>query len=230
MAENNQDPIINPDDLKELTEKQSEKTNLTTMAGVLLGLILVMIFHNFYSIYNMLFDDSIPLVHCPREFSLDRPVILKSISEMDARTTDNWIKGFVIAYTMKLFPRSVEDSKEFFKYIASHSTGTIKTRYEARVSSIDKINREIENGNLTKFWITDSEKIIIRKVSTGVWNVVVFGFMHRKNNGEMVKMQPRVELTVESVGASRQNPEGLVVTDIRLVQITDPVSGEEVEL
>lgn len=230
MAENNRDPIINPEDLTELTEKQSEKSNLTTMSGVLFGLIVVMIFHNFYSIYNMLFDDSIPLVHCPREFSLDRPVILKRVAEMDARTTDNWVKGFVINYVMKLYPRNIEDSKSFFQYIADHSTGTMASRYKARVSDIEDVNREIENRNLTKFWITDSEKIIIRKVSSGVWNVVVFGFMHRRNDGEIMKMQPRIELTVETVGSRLSNPEGLVVSDVRLVQITDPVSGEEVEL
>src|SRR5690606_4546537 len=151
-------------------------------------------------IFQMVFDRSIPLVHCPRSFDLDRPVLLKPMTEMNALSTDNWIKGFIINFSMKLFPRNAIDSESFFRYIANHTTGSLQSRYKARVDEIDKINKEIQAGNFSKFWITDSEKIIIRKVSNGKWNAIVYGFLHRRNNGELEKTQPRIELTVESVG------------------------------
>lgn len=230
MTEKDDDKLLNPDDIKDLVDKESAKGGLTKMAGILVALVVAMMMHNAWSIYLMLFDDTIPLVQCPKEFDLDRPVILKRFDSMTKVDTDNWVKGFVINYVNKLYPRTAEDAKPFFEYIRDHSTGLMSRKYAARVSEIDSIKKEITSGSFVKFWVTNSESIKIRKVSEGEWSVVVYGYLHKRSNGNLQKAQPRVELTVDSVGASRSNPEGLVVSEIRVVQISDPISGAEIEL
>lgn len=225
--------IIDSDELSELKVKDKEESNLAKVLGVLVGLVLVTIAHNFYSMYEMWTDDSVTFVQCPRQFDLDRPVIMKKMSEASALQQDNWIRSFSITFAMRLFPRATEDAKPFYEYIRNHTEGYIQKRYEARLSDIKKIESEIEIGSFRRFYIEDSNNIRIRKIDdkdSVRWKVIINGFLHTKKLAQIEKTQPRLELTIRAVKPTIYNPEGLIVENFELMQIKDPISGEEISL
>lgn len=227
-----QEELVNQEDLVELLENDVEKQRLLTLSGVVLGLSVLMILHNFYSIIKMVTDDSIPLVNCPRTFELDKPVLLKSVYSSKI-SIDNHIRGFSISFVRSLFPRSVEDLEPFYNYVINHSDGYFKKRYEARLEDKKKIKDNIEVGIYSKFWIANSQKIQIRPLDgkTGQWKVIILGYLHKRlSGGEFEKLQPRIELVVKAVKPTITNPEGLIVDEFVMKQINDPISGSEVEI
>lgn len=227
-----EEPLFEKEALQELSENSVEKKRLLDMAGIVLGLSFLMIIHNFYSIFKMMSDDSIPLVHCPRSFDMDRPVLLKRIYETKLGA-DNMVRGFSINYVRSLFPRAVEDFEPFTNYVVDHSEGYIQKRYEARLKEKKVITGNIDTGIFSKFWIADSQKIQIRAVEgkEGSWKVIIFGYLHKRaSGGNFEKLQPRIELIVKAIPATITNPEGLIVSDILIKQIKDPISGSEIEI
>ena len=227
----NENNIIDKEALSGLDAKDKARINLLNLIGVLIGLVALMFVHNIYSIYTMWTDESIPLVMCPKSFELDRPVVLKTLSEADKVDVDNMIKGFSLAFVTRLFPRTKEDAKPFFEYIANHTEGLLNKKYEARVDSIKKIENAIDIGNYIKLYIADSQDIKVRKISNSEsWRVIMKAYLHKRKIGEMEKTQPKIELVVRYVGATVSNPEGFIVDDIKIRHIVDPIAGEILEL
>ena len=232
MSDNgNEENLIDKEALSGLNAKDEARIKMLNLMGVLIGLVALMIFHNLYSIYSMATDNSIPLVMCPKSFDLDRPIVLKTLEKSDKVDVDNMIKGFSLAFVMRLFPRTPEDAEPFYQYIADHTEGILKKKYEARLDSIKKIKSSIEIGNFTKLYIADSQDIKIRKLSNeDGWKVIMKGYLHKRKIGRMEKTQPKIELDIRYVGATRENPEGFIVDKYVIRHIVDPISGEEVEL
>lgn len=224
---------IESGELSELKIKDQEESNLAKILGIVVGLILVSIVHNFYSMYEMWTDDSVSFVQCPRQFNLDRPVILKKMENASILQQDNWVRSFAINFAMKLYPRAVEDAEPFFEYIANHTEGYLQKKYLARVDKIDVIQKDIGIGSYRKFYIDNSNEIKIRSVKNAngsSWKIIINGYLHTKKLAEMEKTQPRLELLIRTVPPTITNPEGLLVENFNLIYIKDPISGEEVNL
>lgn len=219
-------------ELEELKEKDKQEGKLAKVLGILVGLVLLSIAHNFYSMYQMWTDDSVVFVQCPRQFNLDRPVIMKKMDDASNLQLDNWIRSFAINFAMKLHPRTAEDAEPFFEYIKNHTEGYRQKTYEARLSDIEEIEKEITIGNKRKLYIKNSNDIQIRKLPGEVarWKVVIYGYLHSTSQAQKEKTQPRIELTVRATKPTIYNPEGLVVEDFEIIQIKDVISGEEVNL
>jgi hypothetical protein len=223
--------LIDRSELGELDEKEAQRISLVKLIGVILGVLLLLIVHNFYSMIQMWTDDSVAFVQCPKNFDLDKPVILKKLETSDPLSVDNWISSFAIGYTMRLFPRAKQDAKIFYQWIIDHSDTDMRKKYEARMKEISKIEELIDSGSFSRFWLEDSQKIEIRKnSSSGDWIVIINGYLHRKKNVEVEKTQPKVELTISLTTPTIRNPEGLKVEKIRFIQITDPVAGNELDI
>jgi hypothetical protein len=223
---------VTSDELKELREKDSQEIKLAKALGLLVALVLLSIVHNFYSIFQMWTDDSVVFVQCPRQFTLDRPVIMKKMSDSSNLQLDNWVRSFAINFTMKLHPRTAEDAEVFFEYIKNHTEGYNQKKYEARLNDIEDIKKQIKIGNRRKFYIKNSNEIQIRKIKGQVtkWKVVIFGYLHSKTLTGLEKTQPRVELIIRPVKPTIYNPEGLLVESFDIIAIKDAISGEEVSL
>ena len=232
MSDNgNEDNLIDKEALSGLDKKDKARISMLNLMGVLIGLVALMIAHNLYSIYTMATDNSIPLVMCPKSFYNDRPIVLKTLDKADKVDVDNMIKGFSLNFVMRLFPRTAEDAEPFYKYIANHTEGVLKKKYEARIDSIKKIKNSIEVGNYSKLYIADSQDIKIRKLANkNGWKVILKGYLHKRKIGRMEKTQPKIELDIKYVGATRENPEGFIVEDYVIRHIVDPISGEVIEL
>jgi hypothetical protein len=222
--------IIDEQDINGLSENIHSQEKLRRLSGILIGCLILMIVHIGYSIVKMYWDDSLPLVQCPTSFYLDKPTLLKKVSK--PIIVDNMIKSFSMTYLMSMYPRTKADAKPFFKYVASHSEGFRKKRYEARVNDTEEVEKNIEMGRFAKFWIEDSEKILIRKIDGRnlAWKVSINGYLHKRSDGDFEKLQPRIELTVSAVEPTLDNAEGLVVEDLEGSQIKDPVSGNIIDL
>ena len=231
MSDENKEKVTS-NELGELKEKDSQETKLAKALGILVGLVLLSIVHNFYSMFQMWTDDSVIFFQCPRQFTLDRPVIMKKMDESTNLHLDNWIRSFSINFVNKLHPRTADDAEIFFEYIKNHTEGYQQKIYEARISDIEDIQKQIRIGNYRKFYIKNSNEIQIRKIKgqNPKWKVVIFGFLHTRAQTGLEKTQPRVELTIRPVKPTIYNPEGLLVEDFQLIHIKDAISGEEVNL
>lgn len=223
---------VTSDELKELQEKDNQEGKLAKALGLLVGLVILTIAHNFYSIYQMATDDSVVFVQCPRQFNLDRPVIMKKMEDASNLQLDNWIRSFAINFAMKLHPRTKEDAQPFFEYIKNHTQGYIQKKYEARLSDIEEIAKDISIGNKRKFYIKNSNNIQIRKIKgkNTQWKVVIQGYLHSKSLANLEKTQPRIEMVISPVKPTIYNPEGLLVENFEIIHIKDTISGEEVNL
>lgn len=230
--ENNESgSLIDKSELASLDAKDTARIKLLNLIGVLIGLIALMVVHDVYSIFKMATDESLPQVMCPRSFDLDRPVILKTLSKAAPKDMDNLIKGFALTFTNRMFPRTPEDAEPFFQYVANHTEGLFKKKYEARIKDIKKIKDSIAVGNYSKFHVANSQDIKIRKLSGGnSWVVILKGYLSKRKIGRMEKTQPTIEMTIRYVGAKKSNPEGFVVDSIMFKHIVDPISGEQIEL
>lgn len=228
--DNDEKIIIDEQDISGLSENIHSQERLKRLSGILIGCLLLMIVHITYSLVKMYWNDSIPLVQCPTSFYLDKPTLLKKVSK--PVIVDNMIKSFSMTYLMSMYPRTKEDAKPFFEYVASHSDGFRKKRYEARVNDIEEVQKNIEMGRFAKFWIENSDKVLIRKIDGRnlAWKVAINGYLHKRSDGDFEKLQPRIELTVSAVEPTLDNPEGLIVEDIEGSQIKDPVSGNIIDL
>lgn len=231
-SEENSESIIDKTELTSLDSKDTARIRLLNLMGVLLGLILLMIAHNGYSIFKMITDENIPLVLCPKAFDLDRPVILKTLDKAQPKDMDNLIKGFSLNFTNRLFPRTPEDAEPFFNYVINHTESMFRKKYEARIKEIKKIKDSIAIGNYSKFYFANSQDLKIRKITgrDDAWIVIMKGYLSKRKIGRMEKTQPTVELTIRYVGAKKSNPEGFIVESAVFKHIVDPISGEQIEL
>lgn len=224
------------DQLKDFSENEKENTKAIREVILFSALGLALILHSGYSVFQMLFDDSIPLVVCPREYDLDKPVIMTTIDQNnEAYIQDRWLRGFVRSYVMSLFPRTEADVVSFFTYIKNHSSPEIAYKYQGFLDSEDGIRRLVESGQSIKFYPKAGNGLRIRPTQSlgnkqTEWVIEVDGFFNKGGKNVSERTLPTIRFTVESTAATKLNPEGLVVTELIFDDsIADKVSSRKKE-
>ena len=228
---NKDEELISSNELIELEENRTEQSRAMDLMGILLGILFFILIHNISSIYDMYTDESIPLVQCPRNFQNDRPVLMNTMATASDVAVDNWIRSFVVTYIRARYPRSFEDVEPMYNYVKTRSKGEEREKFESRIDSIKELANQVGFGTYIKFYFKDTQKIRIRKIESkiGAWIVSVDGYMHKRGS-RMEKTQPTINLTVEKGIPILSNPEGLYVTNYEVKYLTDPISGDEMEL
>jgi len=214
-----------------LVKFSAAKNKLLMLVSVFIAFSIFITGHALYSIYEMLTDDSIPMVICPRTDNLDAPVVMNVLKDTkELYIQDRWIRGFVRRYILNLFPRTQDDAEPFYTYVRDHSKGKVKVKYDAFLNDINRISESIKSGNKIMFYPKNSTEVRIdRTKHENEWIVEVDGYMIKQYNGEE-RTTPTVRFTVEAGEPTKENPEGLYVTDLKTKVIADYVSGREVEV
>jgi hypothetical protein len=219
-------------ELKDLAEENVQVGRVRWLAGIFIGLSLVITYYAFYNTYRMISDRSVPVVVCPREYNLDSPVIMKTINNVGVVGQDRWIRGFIRRYINAIFPRNKEDVNPFFKYVVNHSRGAVKRKYYGYLKDSDEIANIVDTGYYYKFYPKNSTDIRIRPLqdNKNAWAVEVDGYLIKRMNVETERFTPTLRFIVEADLSNLDNPEGLFVTEFNNELITDYVSGRKEEL
>jgi hypothetical protein len=221
------------DQLKDFKENEKEYNKTIRDIVLFASLGIALILHSGFSLFQMVFDESIPLVICPRDYDLDKPVIMKTISENDkAFVQDRWIRGFVRNYVMSLFPRTDQDAVPFFSFIKNHSSYSIADKYKSYLDSAEGIKKMLENGQGVRFYPKSSSGVRIRPTQTDgkqtEWVVEVDGYLNKGYHQNAERTLPTIRMTITAQPPTRTNPDGLLVTDLILDnKILDLVSGRK---
>lgn len=220
------------DALEKLAQREVLNTQLRTLAGLFIGLSLVIISHAIMTSYSMLTDKSVPVVVCPRTFDLDAPVLMKTIDATGLKAQDRWIRGFVRRFITMQFPRTKEDAQPFFEYVVAHSKGNIKYKYESLLEDIKAISEMIDSGFFYRFYPKSEQELRIRTVQgrNDQWIIEIDGFLVKRMMTMQERYNPTLRYTIEAGLPTIENPEGLYVVDGDIEQITDYVSGRKENL
>lgn len=226
------DNLHQEDALGQIAKKEILSGQLKTLAGLFIGLALVIIAHAGISMYNMLSDRSVPVVVCPRSFDLDAPVIMKTIDARGLKNQDRWIRGFMRRFITSLFPRTKEDAKSFFQYVIDHSKGDINYKYKTLMVDIDEVSDMIKNEYYYRFYPKDNNDVRIRTVqgTNNRWVVEIDGYLIKRMSLTQERFTPTLRYVVEAGEPTIDNPEGLYVIEGDVEQITDYVSGRKESL
>ena len=220
---------VDPSEIHDLAEKESKEKTLVILIGICIGSVLLLIYSNGKSMYEVWTDQSISFVMCPRDFTTDAPILMKTINQTDILQADNYVRSFIFRYIRSRYPRVTSDTESFYRYVRGHSLGNIYVDFDDRLEDLKNVNRLISSNNYVKFYPHSSDSVRIRKVSTGEWNVEVDGYMHKRGK-KIEKTQPTIELTVIKGKHTRDNPEGLYIKAYNVHFIKDPVSREKISL
>lgn len=234
MDEMNQDKggRSNNDALKTIAQREVLTTGLRTLAGIFIGLSLVILVHAIYTTYQMLTDRSVPVVVCPRQFDLDAPVLMKTIDAKGLKAQDRWIRGFMRRFITMQFPRTDKDVKSFFEYVENHSKGHINYKFRSLLKDVEDIKDMVKNGFFYRFYPKSPDDLRIRPVQgyENRWIVEVDGYLIKNLSITRERYTPTLRYTVETGLPTIDNPEGLYVIDGDIEQITDYVSGRKESL
>lgn len=218
MSDNNSNNDLD-NQLNEFNEFHLERSSTLSWVIVFIALSVALIIHSGWSLIKMVTDDSIPLVVCPRTYDLDRPVLLETIEEKnELYVQDRWIRGFIRTYVMSLFPRTAEDANKFFSYIRDHSSGSVRIKYQGYLDDIKGIEDRIKSGSLIKFYPKTGDGLRIRPTQKAgrqtEWVVEVDGYLNKGYENNAERTLPKVRFTVKAATPTKENPEGLVVSDL----------------
>lgn len=214
---------------EELVQFGAEKSRLITLVAIFIACSVFVIIQALWSSYQFWADDSIPLVVCPKSFDLDAPVVMNTINDTGNQyVQDRWIRGFVRRYVLNSYPRTEEDAERFFTYVRDHSAGYVRDKYQAFLNEISGIKDKIGSNNTIRFYAKNSAEMRIRRNGDTLnqWTVEVDGYMVKNVGGSEERTVRTLRYVVESVPATRHNPDGLVVIDSNLDLIVDFVSGK----
>jgi hypothetical protein len=231
MADNKEN-LPQEDALGQIAKREILSGQLKTLAGLFIGLSLVIIAHAVITTYKMLSDRSVPVVVCPRSFDLDAPVLMKTIDVKGLKNQDRWIRGFMRRFITMQFPRNKEDVKSFLEYVVNHSTGDINYKYQTLLKDVGDISDMVKNGFYYRFYPKSENDMRIRTVQgkNNQWIVEIDGYLIKKMSVTQERYTPTLRYTVEAGSPTIDNPEGLYVIEGDVEQITDYVSGRKESL
>lgn len=231
MADNKEN-LPQEDALGQIAKREILSGQLKTLAGLFIGLSLVIIAHAVITTYKMLSDRSVPVVVCPRSFDLDAPVLMKTIDVKGLKNQDRWIRGFMRRFITMQFPRNKEDVKSFMEYVVNHSTGDINYKYQTLLKDVGDISDMVKNGFYYRFYPKSENDMRIRTVQgkNNQWIVEIDGYLIKKMSVTQERYTPTLRYTVEAGSPTIDNPEGLYVIEGDVEQITDYVSGRKESL
>ena len=220
--------MIEKDELKPLVEKEAATNWLAVVSGVFLAIATFVSVSSFLGIISILNDDTIPLVTCPRVYSVDAPVLLKTVSLSSPQVKDKWIKGFIRRFVQSQFPRSPDDAEAHLKFIIAHTTGLVRRAYVGYLDELPEFKSLLQQDFYYAFYPNNSLDVRIRSTGiTGQWAVEIDGFLVRYANNKEKRTTPTLHYVVEAGDHTLENPEGLYVTDSNILEIADYVSGRE---
>lgn len=222
--------MIDKKDTEKLIQKEVELNFFLKLIILVISLSIVYIYHSVSSIVKYVFDDSIPIVACPKEYSIDSPVLMKTMKEEGVKEKDRWIRGFIRRFILAQFPRTKDDVKKSFQYIKDHSSDDVRLKFERFLSDADKIAETID-ANHYQFYpkISDSgyEVRIRPGESAEEWVVEVDGYLIKKMNTNEERYSPTLKYKIQAGKATISNPEGLYVVEANIERIIDYVSGKK---
>lgn len=218
------------DAFEEIAEKEMLSSEVRTLAGIFIGLALVIILHAVWTMVAMLTDRSIPVVICPRTYELDAPVLMKTVGTDTLKSQDRWIRGFVRRYIQAQFPRTVADVKPSFSYVKNHSKGMVRRRYQALLNDSEEISRIVLMGMKYRFYPAGRESVRIRPENKDRWVVEVDGYLVKDMVAAQERETPTLRYIIEAGVPTIDNPEGLYVVETDVEKITDYVSGTKESL
>jgi hypothetical protein len=223
---------INVDETKDLIENHAASKALSRIAFLFVAFSIGFTVHSAYTIVKYLTDRSVPLVVCPRSYNLDAPILLQPVRTADAFVRDRWIRAFMRRFITSSFPRVSKDIRPFWEYVASHSTGTVMRKYRKMLNEEREIAVSVDAGYHYSFYPkSDTSAFRIRPSGPpNEWTVEVDGFMVKRLGIVQERYSPTLRYKVSAVTPDMDNPEGLVVTDGSIEQITDYVTGSKEKL
>lgn len=231
---NNKDNLPNEqeDALSQIAKREVLSGQLKTLAGLFIGLSLVIIAHAIWTTVKMLGDRSVPVVVCPRTYDLDAPVLMKTIDAKGLQNQDRWIRGFMRRFITMQFPRTKEDVPTFFDYVVKHSTGDINYKFSSLLKDVGDISDMVKNGFYYRFYPKSDNDLRIRTVQgkNNQWIVEIDGYLIKRMSVTQERYTPTLRYTVEAGTPTIDNPEGLYVIEGDVEQITDYVSGRKESL
>jgi hypothetical protein len=220
--------VIEKDELGPLLEKEAASSRLNIVAGAFLAVAAFLSVTCLVDIINIVGDDSIPLVACPKAYDLDAPVLMKTIKSSGAAEKDKWVKGFIRRFIQAQFPRSPLESKASLEYVAAHARGAVKRRYEGYLDRLKEFNKLLDDNYYYSYYVSNSLDTRIRASgSSGEWAVEVDGFLVRSAGTLEERTSPSLHYVIRAGEHTMANPEGLYVIDSNLLEVADYVSGRK---
>ena len=189
-------------------------------------LVFFKLSYSFYQLFSVYTDDSAIVGVCPRAYDLDSPVKMDLLGK-NHNLKDKWLKGFVRKVLTYNYPRSGNDVEVFYKYLSSHSLGSDKIKYLARLDEISEIKRSLESGNFAKFYPEDSKDVKIRPLDENTWKVQIDGYLKQRLDGKVSVTTPTISFEVETGKITKDNPEGLYFSNYQVEEIYDFVTGRK---
>lgn len=215
-------------ELRSLIEEDAHSNRLTVMASLFLAFALFVGGHSIYKIIQLSVDNSVPIVNCPKAYSLDAPVILKPVAESETKNKDRWVRGFVRRFVHNQFPRVKEDVAPFLSWVTAHTRGGIHSKYGELARNSSTVENMVDNGYFFRFYPKDSEDVRIRASDVpGKWVVEIEGYLIKRTGSTEERTSPTLRYEIEADKATLDNPEGLYVTSTNIEVITDYVSGRK---
>lgn len=223
---NNSD-LFNLDEVSELDTKEVEARKLSLMALLFVAGSLAATTLNLSDMITKFFDDNVAVVVCPRDFTLDAPVVMLPVRDASLMVQDRWIKGFIRRYILAQFPRMPSDVEPNLSYLINHSTGSAKKRYQAYGRHKSDMKQTISSGSFYSFYPKATQEIEIRATDVkGIWIINVNGYLVRYVGLGEERTFPQLFYRVVAGKITRTNPEGFYVEDTNVTEITDWVSGK----
>jgi hypothetical protein len=234
MDEMNKDKSSSSQDdaLSQIAKREVLSSGLRNLAGIFIGLALLIVAHAIFTTYKMLSDRSVPVVTCPRVYDLDAPVLMKTIDAKGIQAQDRWIRGFMRRFITMQFPRTAQDVQPFFEYIEKHSKGDINYKFRSLLKDVNDIRDMVKNGFFYRFYPKSADDLRIRTVQgyNNRWVVEIDGYLVKKMSITQERYTPTLRYVVEAGVPTFDNPEGLYVIEGDIEQITDYVSGRKESL
>jgi hypothetical protein len=225
--------MIDKKDTEKLIQKEVEYNFFMKLIILVISLSIVYIYHSVTSITYYLFDNSIPIVSCPKAFINDAPVVMKTLKDGGPMEKDRWIRGFVRRFVLAQFPRTKDDVKKSFLYVKEHSTDSVKYKFEKLFNDAEKIGEAIDNNHYQFYPKTGDSGYEIR-IRPGElkdeWYVELDGYIIKKMNNNEERYFPTLKYKIISGKATISNPEGLYVSEANIERIVDYVSVKKENL
>ena len=230
------DILLQEDGAKEFIEQQTETGKLSRITVAAAAVLFAFALHSLYSICYYMTDKSIASTICPRQFEADAPVLMKPLRDGTPENKDRWMRGFIRRFVTSQFPRSGKDVLPFFSYAANHSKGVVSRKFQALVKDHADIATLVDaNQNYSfypKFGFEDKNQALrIRETDKpGRWIVEFDGFLLKNIGRRTERYIPTLRYVVEVGPATKDNVEGLYVTEANIEQMIDYVSGTKENL
>lgn len=220
---------------EDIVDEKDAESSFSIALGVFIAMSLVLISYSFYTAYEFSTDDSVPLVVCPRDYTLDAPVIMTRLDDNRDYVHERWVRGFIRRFSTKLFPRTKADVKPFYEYIVNHSKYEVADEYAARLEDLEDIESAVDSGQFIQMYAKGGGlELRIRPQDESAndrktWVIEMDAYVVINDGLSQIRETPVLRFVVESASPTITNPEGLYVVEYENKYTVDYVSGNKLE-